>query len=74
MHRPLAELLGHRGVEYSVVETGPGEWDWLFYPKLGRGIVTEGHSNGERADAVVAVKAAIDQWLGPKKESPLSFG
>jgi len=74
MHRPLARLFGYRGLEYSLVETTPGEWDWSYYPKLGRGIVAGGHANGERADAVVSVKAAIDQWLGPKKESPLTFG
>ena len=74
MHPPLAKLSGYRGVEYCLVETNPGEWDWLYYPKLGRGVVTRGHSNGERSDAVVAVKGAIDQWLGPKKENPLAFG
>ena len=55
---------GYRSVEYSVSEKPPGEWDWSYYPNIGHGVATQGHAKGNRVDAVNAVKAAIDEWLG----------
>ena len=65
-HRPLADIHGHRGVEYSVHEVSPGEWQWTYYPKVGTGVKTHGTVKGDHAAAVAACKAAIDAWLGPK--------
>jgi|tagenome__1003787_1003787.scaffolds.fasta_scaffold16485705_1 hypothetical protein len=66
MHKALADIFGHRGVEYGVSERSTGEWEWTFYPKLGRGQKTKGLAKGTREDAVAACKAGIDKWLGPK--------
>jgi hypothetical protein len=64
--KQLADVHGYRGVEYSVFETAPGEWKWKYYPKLERGDAKGGIAKGGRDTAIAAVKAAIDEWLGPR--------
>jgi hypothetical protein len=64
-HRPIADIHGYRGVEYGVSETRPGEWKWKYYPKIEHGTDKGGTVKGDRDTAVAAVKAAIDEWLGP---------
>ena len=68
-----SDSYGYRSIEYSVSEKAPGEWDWSYYPNIGHGIVIHGHGKGNRADAVKAVKAAIDEWLGTRKAKSSGF-
>jgi hypothetical protein len=66
MHRPLADIHGYRGIEYSVWQTSPGEWDWGYYPKVERGVAKRGRAQGDDKAALAAVKVAIDEFLGPR--------
>jgi hypothetical protein len=68
MVRSLADKYSYRGVEYMVFEHTPGEWEWLYFPKVLEGVVTRGQVKGRRCDAIAASKAAIDKLLGPKTE------
>jgi hypothetical protein len=69
IHRPIADVHGYRGIEYSINEEKAGEWEWKYYPKVGEGVATGGRVKGTRETAVAACKAAIDQWLGPKNSN-----
>jgi hypothetical protein len=64
-YRPLSDIHGYRGVEYSVFETKPGEWQWKYYPKVEQGNAKGGITKGSREAAILAMRAAVDQWLGP---------
>jgi hypothetical protein len=58
--RPPAEICGYRGIEYSVFEKNPGEWEWKYYPtKVEQGTAFGGIVKGGRDDAVAAAQAAI---------------
>jgi len=61
-HKPLADIHSYRGVEYSVHEKAPGEWEWKYYPKVEDGDAKGGTVKGDRDAALKAVKAAIDEW------------
>jgi hypothetical protein len=63
--KPLADSYGYRGIEFGVFELNPGDWQWVFYPKVGCGVKTLGSVKGNLSAAVAACKAAIDAWLAP---------
>jgi hypothetical protein len=66
MHRPLADQHGYRGIEYSVWQTSQETWNWGYYPKVERGLAKRGQVQGDKGTALIAVKAAIDEFLGPR--------
>jgi len=42
MNRPLADKHGYRGIEFRVDEVGQGEWEWAYYARAERALLTAG--------------------------------
>jgi hypothetical protein len=60
----------YRGIEFGVHRgKQQNEWHWTYYPKMGTGVATRGKVKGTQEATVAACKAAIDEWLGPKKSN-----
>jgi hypothetical protein len=62
----IGDTLPYRGIEFGVQDEGQGVWSWTCYPEIGAGITKLGQLKGTRETAIVACKAAIDEWLGPE--------
>ena len=65
----IGDTQPHRGIEFGIHDEGNGIWFWAYYPKIGEGVAMRGQVTGNRETAIAACKAAIDEWLGPKKSN-----
>jgi hypothetical protein len=65
----IGDTQPHRGIEFGVYDNGNGISDWAYYPKIGVGVARRGQVKGNREAAIIACKAAIDEWLGPKNSN-----
>lgn len=57
----------HRDIEFDVHRLDDNRWEWVVYPKMGKGVRFSGMVEGDEEKATATAKAEIDIWLGVSK-------
>ena len=59
----LGSKQAYKGIEYTLSESSPGHWDWIFFPLNGDRLPRGGETKGTRDHVEIAVMRAINKWL-----------